>query len=103
MGKKMTGSNSTGPTKAGKKAGAYIAPPAPIADNTAARMQGEQQFVRDSNRRLSPLPIVDLPFVELAIAFGLNPKRGRSLDTGYRWDATRNRVVVPDGEFTNGY
>lgn len=102
MGKKMSGSNSTGPTKAGKKH-QYKEPAAASTEKRAARMQGEQQFVRNSNKNLSQLPHNDLPFVELAIAFGLSPKRGRNLDTGYRMDEARGRVVVPDGEFTNGY
>lgn len=102
MGKKMSGSNSSGPTKAGKKH-QFKEAPAPNAANRDARLAGEQQFVRNSNKNLSQLAHNDLPFVELAISYGLSPKRGRSLDTGYRWDEARQRVIVPDGEFTNGY
>lgn len=103
MGKKMQGSNSTGQTKAGKKSGSYIAPPAPNADKRDGRLVGEKQFVRDSNARLDKVQEVGSPFAGLAAAFGVRSKPGPSWDTGLRFDSARGRVIVPHGQLTNGY
>lgn len=107
MGKKMSGSNSTGPTKAGKKH-SYKDPAPASPEKRAARLQGEQQFVRpksgntSSNRSIQQLGPDYNPFHALCRAYGVGVK-GRNSDHGYRYDETRKRVIVPEGEFTNGY
>lgn len=102
MGKKMSGSNSTGPTKAGKKH-QFKEPAQASAEKRDARLAGEQQFVRPKAGGRIDVVKETGPFDGLCRAFGVQVKHGKPWDTGYRYDDARKRVVVPEGEYVNGY
>lgn len=102
MGKKMSGSNSSGPTKAGKKH-QFKEPPRPNAEKAHASRLGEQQFTRNKGQRIGQLPktLTDEVIDALTAAFNVKRMPRKPFDTGYRYDPTRGRVVVPPGEISN--
>lgn len=106
MGKAPKGSSSSSTTaKAGKKK-TYTDPPKPNFDKRDARIAGEQQFIRGKGRKVGRLVVEDITstvFDALTKAFEVKRIPRKPFDTGYRFDASRGRVIVPEGEFTNGY
>lgn len=99
MAKAPTGSSSNSTkTKAGKKSGAYIAPPAANSDNRAAKEQGQSQFT--AKQFPAPLPAVkgswDAAMDALCRHYGVKRvRRNQVQDNGYRWDTKRKQVIAP--------
>lgn len=92
--------------RAGKKH-RFTEPEKPNVDKRDARLAGEQQFVRNKGRKVgsivAPKSLTEQVFDVLTRAFEVNRIPRKPFDTGYRWDEKRKRVVVPEGEFSNGF
>lgn len=99
MAKVAKGSSSIATkTKAGKKAGAYVAPQPINKDKQDARLLGEVQFT--AKQFPQPLPSNptgwDSAMDSLCLHFGVRRiRRNQDRDNGYRFDATRQRLVCP--------
>lgn len=98
MAKNPNGSSSTGQTKAGKKSGAYIEPPARSEENGRLRELGNQQFQAKEFPRQLPAQrgTWEAAMDELCRAYGVKRVRGaRESDTGHRWDENRKQWIYP--------
>ena len=97
MAKAPTHSSSATKTKAGKKHGQYIEPPASSSEKAAAREQGRKQFTAKEFPR--PLPVQkgtwEFALDSLCAHFGVKRIRTRQDDNGMRWDPTRSQWVYP--------
>lgn len=98
MAKNPSGSSSSTQTKAGKKSGSYIEPPAPSGENQRRRELGDAQFVAKEFPRQLPAQkgTWEVCMDELCKAFGVKRVRGpRETDPGFRWDENRKQFVSP--------
>lgn len=85
-------------TKAGKKSGSYIEPPAPKPEKLEARLAGERQFVAKTYPAPLPTPqgSWESAMDVLCLAFGVRRIRPpRRDDTGLRYDPTRKQYISP--------
>lgn len=92
--------------RAGKKH-RYTEPEKPNMDKRDARLAGEQQFIRTKGNKIGsivlPKSLTEQVFDVLTRAFEVKRFPRKPFDTGYRFDASRGRVVVPEGEYPNGF
>lgn len=98
MAKAPQGSSSSTVTKAGKKSGPYVEPPAPSGENARLRELGNQQFQAKEFPRSLPAQKSqwEASMDSLCKVYGVKRVRGaRETDTGHRWDESRKQWVNP--------